>query len=159
MQKIQLISLSANQTKDYARQIILANPDCRVIFLQGKFGAGKTTFVQGLSDFFGTDQINVKSPTFAFCEDHGKWVHYDLYRLESLDDITEALIFEQLQQGKYIVIEWPELVMDLLKVNHVKVQIEHVFNNISALDQFGAMDLSEQGSQNARIIRYENCIY
>ena len=55
------------------------------IFLTGELGAGKTTFLNGLSLALGIEE-NTKSPTFSLenryqIEKFGEFIHIDLYRL------------------------------------------------------------------------------
>src|SRR5689334_22512726 len=82
-----------------------------VICLQGELGAGKTTFVQGLAQGWGSLDA-VSSPTFILVNLHrkpdgGQLFHFDTYRLESAPEAEELDIDTMLSQGP-LVIEWPE---------------------------------------------------
>ncbi len=82
--------------------------------LEGPFGAGKTTFVQGLAE--GLDvQTPVSSPSFVIeTQYRGRLVlyHVDLYRLEHVD----AELLESLEEHLYgegvAAVEWAERLPD-----------------------------------------------
>ncbi len=124
-EKFQSITQSPEETQAWAETLLQKFPGFRVIFLEGELGAGKTTLVKGLAKSFGTDPKQVKSPTFSFCEDHGDWVHYDLYRLTELDELTEAQILEQFEDGKTLVIEWPQVLGERLSMPILRLKLSH----------------------------------
>ncbi len=92
-----------------------------VLCLMGPLGAGKTTLARGLIKA-ATGAREAPSPTFALvetyeakaqnCGDFTLW-HFDLYRLESIEEIWELGFEEALDQG-VSVIEWPERIEDQL---------------------------------------------
>ena len=82
-----------------------------VIALKGSLGAGKTTLARGfIQKLVDTDE-EVVSPTFTLVQTYdtpqGTVWHFDLYRLDSPDDILE-LGLEEAQAGGITLIEWPE---------------------------------------------------
>lgn len=93
-----------------------------VIALRGDLGAGKTVFarafVNALPDASGkTDEETVPSPTFTLVQIYDRrpapvW-HFDLYRLETADEVYELGIEEALHEG-ISLIEWPERMERLL---------------------------------------------
>lgn len=99
---------SAEETKSLAKAWITAHPEIKIWFLKGDLGAGKTCFVKGIASFFGEDEKNVKSPTFSLIEEHGPWVHSDLYRLAEEDAFLTQELEEHLSAGHTLFIEWPE---------------------------------------------------
>lgn len=81
-----------------------------VIALHGQLGAGKTTLVRGLIRALLGDQEEVPSPTYTLVQMYEGpgfpvW-HFDLYRLETADDVFE-LGWDETQDG-VALIEWPE---------------------------------------------------
>ena len=71
---------------------------------------GKTAFVLGLARGLGiTDQVS--SPTFALVhEDQGRLplYHFDMYRVNSWDDLYSTGFFDYLDLGAVLVTEWSE---------------------------------------------------
>jgi tRNA threonylcarbamoyladenosine biosynthesis protein TsaE len=78
--------------------------------LEGPFGAGKTTFVQGLAE--GLDiHTPVSSPSFVIENQYrGRLTlyHVDLYRLERLDPELSESLEEHLYADGVTAIEWAE---------------------------------------------------
>ena len=87
------------------------------IFLYGKLGVGKTTFVRFLINHLEVEnkiqKSDVLSPTFNIVYDYDigqiKIYHYDLYRLKNHKDILELGIFE-MPKNNIKIVEWPELI-------------------------------------------------
>lgn len=82
-----------------------------VITLTGPLGAGKTVLARGFVTGLLGKSVDVASPTFTLVNVYDTaeppiW-HFDLYRLESPDDIEELGLDEALASG-ISLIEWPE---------------------------------------------------
>jgi len=96
-----------------------------VIGLSGPLGAGKTT----LARFFiaalgGTEEV--PSPTFSLVQTYplaglAVW-HFDLYRIQSADDVFELGIEEALAEG-ISLIEWPENMADHLPDDRLEISL------------------------------------
>ena len=89
-----------------------------LFLLEGPFGAGKTTFVQGLA--IGLDvESPVSSPSFVIEHQHtGRLplVHIDLYRLERLDpDVLESLEEHLYAEDAVTAVEWSERLPESLR--------------------------------------------
>ena len=86
------------------------------IALNGKMGAGKTTFVQSMMQAAGVAQ-NVSSPTFnivnIYDSSKGEVWHYDLYRLNDSEELWETGI-EEAYANHCMIVEWPELTEGIL---------------------------------------------
>jgi tRNA threonylcarbamoyladenosine biosynthesis protein TsaE len=100
-----------------------------VICLQGDLGAGKTTFVQGLAQGWGTLDA-VSSPTFIIVNmyrraDGAQLYHMDAYRLDSLPEAEELDLESMLAQGPLLV-EWAERIRDLIPANHIWLEMEYL---------------------------------
>lgn len=100
-----------------------------VVCLQGELGAGKTTFVQGLAQGWGSLDA-VSSPTFILVNlyrkpDGGRLFHFDTYRLETAPEAEELDIDTMLSQGA-LVIEWPERMQSILPAERLWIKLEYV---------------------------------
>lgn len=125
-------------TKDYSETLKLAETlakeleDGSVIGFIGDLGAGKTAFTTGFVKGLGIE-ADVSSPTFAICNEYtggGKCVyHFDMYRIESWDDLYSCGFFDCLDSGAYILCEWSENIFGALPDGAVIIKIEKVDEN------------------------------
>jgi tRNA threonylcarbamoyladenosine biosynthesis protein TsaE len=100
-----------------------------VICLQGDLGAGKTTFVQGVAQGWGSRDA-VSSPTFILVNvyrraDEACLFHMDAYRLDSASEAEELDLEVMLAQGP-LLIEWPERIDGLVPDERLWINLEHV---------------------------------
>ena len=100
-----------------------------VICLQGDLGAGKTTFVQGIAQGWGSLDA-VSSPTFILVNvyrggDDARLFHMDAYRLDSTPEAEELDLDSMLAQGP-LLIEWPERMDGLVPDERLWISLEHV---------------------------------
>jgi tRNA threonylcarbamoyladenosine biosynthesis protein TsaE len=100
-----------------------------VICLQGDLGAGKTTFVQGIAQGWGS-MDSVSSPTFIIVNVYRRankmqLFHMDAYRLDSTSEAEELDLDSMLAQGP-LIIEWPERMQRLIPREHLLIQFEYV---------------------------------
>ena len=122
-------SRSPEQTRGVGMRLgkVLQTGD--VICLQGDLGAGKTTFVQGIAQGWGSLDP-VSSPTFIIVNvyrdaDQRQLFHMDAYRLDSMLEAEQLDIDSMLAQGP-LLIEWPERVDGLVPREHLWVKLEYV---------------------------------
>lgn len=99
-----------------------------VVCLQGDLGAGKTTFVQGLAQGWGSLD-SVSSPTFILVNlyrraDTSQLFHLDAYRIESIPEAEELDLEMMLAQGP-LVIEWPERLGELIPPQRLWVTFDY----------------------------------
>lgn len=111
-----------------ARQFIENIGSSRVFAFYGKMGAGKTTFVKALCEELGCDDV-ITSPTFAIVNeytdgDQQPVYHFDFYRIKKLEEVYDMGYEEYFYSGALCLIEWPELIEDVLPDDTVRVTIE-----------------------------------
>ncbi|MCX8083408.1 MAG: tRNA (adenosine(37)-N6)-threonylcarbamoyltransferase complex ATPase subunit type 1 TsaE [Calditerrivibrio sp.] len=94
-------------------KIIIDNIDIfknNKIFLNGELGAGKTTFVKLLVKILGFNDAN--SPTFTiinrYLNGSEVFIHMDLYRLDSLNELENIGFFDYIDKNWTIAIEWAD---------------------------------------------------
>lgn len=122
-------SRSPEQTRRIGMRLGGALQTGDVICLQGELGAGKTTFVQGVAQGWGSLD-SVSSPTFILVNvyrraDQGQLFHMDAYRLDSTPEAEELDLDSMLTQGP-LLIEWPERIDGLVPDEHLWIMFEHV---------------------------------
>ena len=97
-----------------------------VIALQGDIGVGKTVFTKGLAAGLGITS-NVTSPTFNIVRQYNGRLplyHFDVYIITDPDEMLEIGFEEYLYSGAVVVIEWPELISDLIPQDAITITIE-----------------------------------
>jgi len=126
---IDFFSRSPEQTRRIGARLggVLQTGD--VICLQGDLGAGKTTFVQGVAQGWGSLD-SVSSPTFIIVNEYrrangDKLFHMDAYRLDSAPEAEELDLDSMLADGA-LLIEWPERIDGLIPDEHLWIQLEHI---------------------------------
>ena len=117
---------SENETEDFAAGLA---KDCKpgdVLALRGGLGAGKTAFVRGLARGLGID-CAVSSPTFAIVHEYrghsAVLYHFDMYRIESYDDLYSTGFFDYIGKG-VLAVEWSENIENALSNERIEVRFE-----------------------------------
>ncbi len=126
---MEYITKNHNQTMGLGRRLASTLNGGEVLCLSGELGAGKTTFVSGLINYFKPD-TRVLSPTFIIVRHFSikhkriKYIyHIDLYRLDDLSAIRDLGILELFNKpDNVIAIEWPEKMKQLLPKNRIKIE-------------------------------------
>jgi tRNA threonylcarbamoyladenosine biosynthesis protein TsaE len=81
-----------------------------VVLLSGELGAGKTRFVEGMTQGIES-AAETRSPTFVLVNEYvGRIMlaHCDLYRLSGPEEIIELGLDDYLDRGAALAVEWPE---------------------------------------------------
>ena len=115
------------ETFDLGKKIAQSVGDGSVIAMFGGMGMGKTAFTRGLAEGLGIDPKNVSSPTFAIVHEYiGKRTlyHFDMYRIESWDDLYSTGFFDYLDSGGVIAVEWSENIENALPDRYIKIAFE-----------------------------------
>ena len=114
------------EIRETARTFINHIGDCTVFAFYGKMGAGKTTFIKALCEELGVDDV-ITSPTFAIVNEYtaqdGPVYHFDFYRIKKLEEVYDMGFEDYFYSGSLCLIEWPELIEDVLPDDAVKVSI------------------------------------
>lgn len=100
-----------------------------VLCLSGDLGSGKTTFMQGFAQGWGSVDA-VSSPTFVIVNqyrrlDGGLLHHLDAYRIESIDEAIDLDIDAMLSSG-ILAIEWAERIARALPTDCLKIHFTWV---------------------------------
>ena len=107
-----------------------------VVALRGGLGAGKTAFTRGIAAGLGL-KTAVSSPTFTIVNEYLGDIplfHFDMYRLESEDELFDIGWDEYLERGGICVVEWSEKVTAALPKGSVTVSIESLNDNTRRIE-------------------------
>ena len=96
------------------------------IALYGDLGVGKTAFVRGFASVISPDSI-VRSPTFALVNEYRakplSLFHFDMYRIESEDDLLSIGFEDYLNKDGFALCEWSENIVDEIPAGAIRVTI------------------------------------
>ncbi|MCH5247563.1 MAG: tRNA (adenosine(37)-N6)-threonylcarbamoyltransferase complex ATPase subunit type 1 TsaE [Muribaculaceae bacterium] len=102
--------------------------DYTVFAFHGEMGAGKTTFIRELARQLGVDEdLAVNSPSFSLINEYRSdssaqlIYHFDLYRLENIEEAVDIGVEDYLESGALCLIEWPDVIDPLLPLDTVDV--------------------------------------
>jgi tRNA threonylcarbamoyladenosine biosynthesis protein TsaE len=107
--RISIETTSEAETRALGAQLGAAAEPGDVLILQGGFGAGKTTLVQGIAQGLGVEGP-VTSPSFVIANEYAGRIpiyHLDLYRVEVMDPTTLEAISEYFGADGLCAVEWP----------------------------------------------------
>ena len=95
--------------------------------LSGDLGTGKTVFAQGFAKGLGINEY-VNSPTFTILQvyEDGRLplYHFDVYRIEEPEEMEEIGFEDYFYGDGVTLIEWAELIRELLPENIRRISIE-----------------------------------
>ena len=126
-----IISNSDMDTIELAQNIESEKFPNMVICMEGDLGSGKTLFTKAFAKSMGISE-NITSPTFNIIKEYEgdegyKLYHMDVYRLsESKEDIG---ISEYFNKGGVTIIEWADLISDILPKDRLDIRIKIVDEN------------------------------
>ena len=126
MQKITIISNSPNNTLEYGKKLASILKKGDIVVLSGELGSGKTKFVEGFLQYFNL-QDEISSPTFTIVNEYTNGdtniYHFDVYRLENSDEFY-AIGGEEYFENGICLIEWGELISDILPPHYIHIVIK-----------------------------------
>jgi len=128
MEEYKITVRSENETIALAQNIESEKFPNMVICLNGDLGSGKTIFTKGFAQAMGIEEIT--SPTFTIIKEYNGELplyHMDVYRLE---DSKENLgIEEYFDMGGVTIIEWSNIIKDILPEERLEIKIKIVDEN------------------------------
>ncbi len=98
----------------------------RFVALYGDLGVGKTAFTRGFTSVIAPS-ARVKSPTFALVNQYkGDAIsvfHFDMYRIESEDELYSIGFFDYTESKNICITEWSENIEYALPTSFIRVKI------------------------------------
>ena len=126
--RMQFITKTPEETEQLGERLGRLLRGGEIIAFSGGLGAGKTAFTRGLAR--GLDiPMRVTSPTYTIVNEYtgGRLplFHFDMYRLESEDDLFDIGWEDYLQRGGVCAVEWSEKVREAMQ-GAINVRIERL---------------------------------
>jgi tRNA threonylcarbamoyladenosine biosynthesis protein TsaE len=121
-------NVSLAMLPEFAKEVLSFDKELKIFKFEGNLGAGKTTLIKVICRELGVIQ-HVQSPTFSIVnvyetETGEELYHFDCYRLNKQEEAFDFGMEEYLDSGNICLIEWPQIVDDLLPVPHLLISIE-----------------------------------
>ncbi len=113
-----------------AEQFVALMGDETVYAFKGEMGAGKTTFIRQLCRALGVEEDLANSPSFSIINEYRSdttaelMYHFDLYRLETVEEALEIGVEDYFDSGALCFLEWPERIEPLLPDDTVVVELK-----------------------------------
>ena len=100
------------------------NINYNIVLISGEMGAGKTTLIKELLLHMSVID-NVSSPTFSIINEYSTIkdeiiYHMDLYRIKDIAELDNIGFFEYLESGRTCLIEWGEMIEELIDSDYNK---------------------------------------
>ena len=115
---------------------VLNQLNSKVVCFYGDMGAGKTTFIKAMVKALGSNDV-VSSPTFSlvnpYVTEKDTIYHFDLYRVQDVEELYQIGIEDYLDSEAWIFIEWPQIIADLLPETHSALHFSTVSNDVRSL--------------------------
>ena len=118
---------SASETLALGEKLGKAAKPGQIYTLNGDLGVGKTVLTQGFAKGLGITEA-VNSPTFTILQvyEEGRLplYHFDVYRIGDVEEMDEIGYEDYFYGDGVCLIEWAELIEELLPENRIAVRIE-----------------------------------
>lgn len=120
---------SESDIDNAADRILEAADGCSVIAFHGEMGAGKTTIISAIARALGVSPEEISSPSFSIINEYRSDAtaeliyHFDLYRLQSIEQAAEIGVEDYFDSGALCLLEWPDIIDPLLPVATTDVYI------------------------------------
>ena len=127
----EIIIHSIDSIDKAAREFVAHIGQRRIFAFYGGMGAGKTTFIKAVCQQLGVTDT-VSSPTFAIVNEYdsdlGPIYHFDFYRIKKLSEVLDLGFEDYAYSGNLCLMEWPELIEEILPEETICVRIEEIAN-------------------------------
>ena len=124
----EIIIDSLDELKEVAKAVVESLNGRNIVAFCGTMGAGKTTLISSIMEYLGSEDT-VTSPTFALVNQYRTATeevvyHFDFYRINRIEEVFDMGYEEYFYSNDLCLIEWPELIEELLPEEAMVVKID-----------------------------------
>tara|TARA_B100001758_G_C18069678_1_gene432520 strand:- start:125 stop:547 length:423 start_codon:yes stop_codon:yes gene_type:complete len=123
------VKYGLNNIDEISQLIVDKIKTIKTIMLRGELGSGKTTLVKSVLKKMGVNE-GVTSPTFSIVNEYdfaGNIIyHFDLYRIENIEELDVIGFEEYIYSQNIIFIEWPEIVLNKINLKYLDIEIRYL---------------------------------
>ena len=126
MKKMIIETYSQDETEKIGYDTAIKALPGQIYCLSGDLGVGKTVFTRGFARGLGIDE-HITSPTFTIINDYEGRLplyHFDVYRVADPEEMDYIGCDEYFFGNGVCLIEWAELIEDIIPENAVWIKIE-----------------------------------
>ncbi len=117
--------------KKLAQSLLNSGAKKSFIALYGDMGVGKTSFTRGFCSAISISETH--SPTYTIVNEYRKGIlpvfHFDMYRIESEDDLVSIDFYGYLEKDGFCICEWSENIVDEIPSDAISVTIKRTEKN------------------------------
>ena len=131
MNELRFLTTSESETaacaENFARRLKAGD----AVMLHGELGAGKTVFTRAIVGHFNS-AITTTSPTFSLINVYPTVpviYHFDLYRIQTENDLVDLGLEEYLDSGGIVVVEWADKCRRLHPSHYYRVELSIISEN------------------------------
>src|SRR5574344_1836506 len=128
-----IITSSEEETIELAQNLESEKFPNIIICLDGELGSGKTVFTKGIANALGVAE-GITSPTFTIIKEYDGELplyHMDVYRLDG--NTSDVGIEDYFTKGGVVVIEWADMVKEILPQERLDIKFKVIDENKRAL--------------------------
>jgi len=126
LKQFKIKTSSPEETKKFGEKLAKKLKPGEVVAFFGPLGSGKTCLIQGICQ--GLNVANpVTSPCFVIINEYPgkiKVYHFDLYRLERIEELYELGYEEYFYGDGVCLVEWAEKAKSLLPEKRIEIQLK-----------------------------------
>lgn len=119
------IEYTLNDIESVTKQLI-SKINTKTLLVYGDMGVGKTTLIKCIIKQLGCIDT-VSSPTFSIVNEYKALntliYHFDLYRLNDIEEAYNFGIEDYLYSTNWTIIEWPDLIKDILPEQYNRIDL------------------------------------
>jgi len=120
-----IILNSLDETKEFGKRLGGYLKEGDIVCLNGDLGAGKTTLSKAIGEGLGVDDY-ITSPTFTLINEYEGRIplyHFDIYRLNSYEDLEDLGVEDYFYGSGACLIEWAEKIEEDLPSQRLELYI------------------------------------
>lgn len=123
---MEIVLKKLEDTKEFGYRLGSILEGGNIVCLTGDLGAGKTTLTKSIAKSLGVKDY-VTSPTFTLINEYKGRVpiyHFDVYRLEGVEDVMDLGFEEYFYSNGVTIIEWGDKIEKFLPEDILTIEMK-----------------------------------